>query len=209
MKYETETTTMTTMTTMTTKRSTNGTMRLWAAAAALAAATALGAGCRSDGERDAHVDDSADLAEHNRLLVRLALAENVYNGIAAERAVYPKDFDPASAQLNRLGAQRVATLADASRSGNSTAPVVVVRGDAPNALYASRVETVRRELIAAGMNADAVAVAMDTHVGGGSVTSDRALLTYKRLVTDFSATTGGSGAGMGVGGPGSNGSRSK
>ena len=196
----------------------NGKTWTWATAAALAAAAALGGGCKSDNEKDVRVDESADLVEHNRLLVRLALAENVYNGIAAERAVYPKDFEPGTAVLNRLGARRVATLVDASRDGGAAAaaaPIVIIRGDAPDELYASRVAAVREGLIDAGMSADAITVGRDTHVGGGAVGSDRALIAYEQLMAGYAPQRGGGAAGGGGGNSrsggsftGSNGSRS-
>ena len=173
-----------TMTTTTTTKSKNLNAKwwIWTAAASLAAAAALG-GCKSSDSHEAQVEDSADLSEQNRLLVRWTLAENVYNGVAAERAVYPKDFDASSATLNRLGTQRLQTLVGASH--NTTAPIVIVRGDATDELYTSRVETVRKELIAAGLTADEAPVARDTHVGGGRSSSDRALLTYQRLLSDY------------------------
>ncbi|MEO6434645.1 MAG: hypothetical protein ABIP55_02640, partial [Tepidisphaeraceae bacterium] len=152
---------------------------VWATAATLAAA--MGAGCKSIDTRESQVKESSDAIDHNRLLVRLAMAENVYNGIAAERAVYPKDFDPGCATLNRLGTRRVETIVDASR--DSTGRVVVVRGDAPDALYAARVAAVREELADAGLNPEEVPVATDTPVGGGGVSSDRALLTYSRMLS--------------------------
>ena len=171
------------MTTTTKSKGLNTKLWIWTAAASLATAAAALSGCKSSDSHEAQVNDSADLSEQNRLLVRWTLAENVYNGVAAERAVYPKDFDASSATLNRLGTQRLETLVDASR--NTTAPIVIVRGDAADELYASRVETVRKELIAAGLTADEAQVARDTHVGGGRVSSDRALLTYQRLMSDY------------------------
>lgn len=155
--------------------------RLWATAALLTAA--LTAGCKSKNERHAKVDESSDSINHNRLLVRLLLAENVYNGTAAERAIYAKDFDPGRSTLNPLGTQRVKTLVNASR--DSTGHIVIVRGDAPDELYEARIATVREELASAGLNADEVPIATDTHVGGGSVSSDRALLTYVRMMSDY------------------------
>ena len=155
---------------------------LLAAAAAVAAA---GGGCRSNDNRDEDVDVSANQTEQNRLLVRLALAENVYNGIAAERAVYPDDFEAGSAQLNRLGEQRVEMLIDASR--DSTQPIAVIRGGAGDALYAARVDAVRQELIDGGLPSDAIEIAKDTHVGGRGQSSDRALISYDRLMAGYAA----------------------
>jgi hypothetical protein len=174
----------TTMTTTTKSKNRNAKLWMWTAAASLTAAAVLGVGgCNASGAHEAQVEESADRSEQNRMLVRWTLAENVYNGVAAERAVYPKDFDAGGATLNRLGTQRLETLVDASR--NTTEPIVIVRGDAADELYTSRVETIRKELIAAGLTGDEANVARDTHVGGGRVSSDRALLTYQRLMSDY------------------------
>ena len=167
-----------------TKRERNMKIFTLATAAALAAAAAATvAGCKSSEKREEQVAESANEVDQNRLLVRLAFAENAYNSVAAERAVYPKDFHPHSAELNRLGKQRAELLAYASR--NTTAPVVVVRGDANDELYAARIDAIRAELIDVGMSPDAIKFEKDTHVGGGSLSSDRALLSYDRMMSDY------------------------
>ena len=165
-----------------------------ATATALAAAATVGGGCKSNETRDTDADISADLIDQNRMLVRLALAENVYNGIAAERAVYPDDFDAGSASLNRLGEQRVEMLIDASR--NSTQPIAVLRGGADDALYAARVDAVRQELIDGGLAADGITIAKDTHVGGRPQSSDRALISYNRLLAGYAADQPGGDGGI-------------
>jgi hypothetical protein len=91
-----------------------------------------------------------------------------------------------------LGTRRVETLVTASR--DSTGQIVIIRGDAPDELYEARVATVRDELASAGLDADEVPVATDTHVGGGSVSSDRALLTYVRMMSDYAAKPKGAAA---------------
>ncbi len=160
---------------------------IWSVATAglLGAAVVAGGGCKSNDNRDEDVDISADLVDQNRLLVRLALAENVYNGIAHERAVYPDDFIAGSGQLNRLGEQRVEMLIDASR--DSTQPIAVLRGGADDALYAARVDAVRQELIDGGLQADGITVAQDTHVGGRGQSSTRAVISYNRLMAGYAA----------------------
>jgi len=170
-----------------TKRNMKEMIRARAAAIALATAAAAaalgGGGCASSDKHDEQVAESADLSEQNRMLVRFSLAENVYNGIAAERTVYSRDFDPGTAVLTQLGTRRIGTLAELSR--NSTAPIVIVRGDAPDALYAQRVAAVRNELVADGMQVDEITLAQDVPAGGGTVSSDRALLAYQRLISDY------------------------
>jgi len=160
---------------------------IWSLATAglLGAAVAVGGGCKSNDNRDEEVNTSADLIDQNRLLVRLALAENVYNGIAAERAVYPDDFEAGSAQLNRLGEQRVEMLVDASRS--STQSIAVLRGPADDQLYAARIDAVRQELIDGGLQADGITIAQDTHVGGHGQSGTRSLIIYNRLLAGYAA----------------------
>ncbi len=144
---------------------------------------ACGQGCKSDA-------DSADLVEHNDMLVGMAMSQNVYNGIAAERAVYPKDFLPGSASLNELGRRRVDNLLQAYNG--TTASIGIIRGDESNDLYQARIATVRKELAAAGIDSKAITVDEDGRVGGSGVASDRAILTYKRMMTDYVAKPSGS-----------------
>ena len=174
------------MTMTTTNRKRNGLMWTTMAALALSAAAAIiggGGGCKSSDQHEAQVEESANLSEQNRMLVRWTMAENVYNGIAAERAIYSKDFDPGTAVLNRLGVLRAQTLADALR--DSTAPIAVLRGDAPDELYDARIAAVRQELITAGLKAEQITLAKDVPVAGGATPSDRALLSYQRMLSDY------------------------
>src|SRR5206468_6150325 len=108
-----------------------------------------GEACRS---RPAPRDEeqSSDLIQHNRLLINLALAENVHNGVAEERAVYPHDFRAGTATLADLGVRRIAILAHALRDGTSR--ITVVRGEESDALYDKRVAVVREQLADAGLN---------------------------------------------------------
>src|SRR5205823_6458238 len=94
-----------------------------------------GAACRS---RPAPRDEeqSADRIQDNRLLINMALAENVHNGVAEERAVYPRDFRAGTAALAELGVRRIAILAHALRDGSCR--VTVVRGEESDALYDKR-----------------------------------------------------------------------
>ena len=168
---------------------------IWSLATAAALAAGVG-GCKSNDERVTDADISADLVDQNRMLVRMALAENVYNGIAQERAVYPDDFEAGSAILNRLGEQRVEMLIDASR--NSTQPIAVLRGGASDALYTARLDAVRQELIDGGIQSDAITLT-DTHVGGRPQSSDRAIISYDRLMAGYAEGDGAQGSGGGDG----------
>jgi hypothetical protein len=165
-----------------TKRNKVGLHFLAAGALALA-----GAGCQSAPKKepvrpDQPVQESADQVEHNRLSVRMAFAENVYNGIATERAVYPKDFFAGTADLNELGRQRVNMLIDASR--NASGRIAVLRGDVSDELFAARVSAVRERLADAGVNHEKLGVG-EGQVGGETVSSDRAILSYTRMMAEY------------------------
>jgi hypothetical protein len=163
-------------------------------AAAMLALALLGAGCASH-HKEVQVEETADSVSQNHLLVRAAAAENVYNAIAAERAVYPKDFAPGSADLNELGAHRVDMLIDVSR--HATGHITILRGDAEDVLYTARVDAVRKEFADAGIDLEKLTIAKGGTIGGG-VPSEEAVLAYKRMLSDYtpqqqSAQTSGSG----------------
>ena len=144
---------------------------------------AIAGGCRSSGERTTQVDERPDASENNRLLVRMALAENVYNGIATERAVYPRDFDHGSATLNELGTSRVEMLEEAYRDGSGR--ITVLRGDASDDLHAARVATVRQHFADAGLDPQRVHVVRGEHSEVEGDFSDRALLSYDRMMQRY------------------------
>jgi hypothetical protein len=166
-------------------------------ALALAVLFAAG-GCHSEPAPRAPDGTAGDEVQQNRLLIRMALAENVYNGAAAERAIYPHDFQPDTAILNELGTRRLQTLAHACRDANGH--VTVVRGDETDKVYDARVSLVRQQLADAGVNVDRVSVARGGPVGGGGTSSDTAILTYNRMMSDYSQKHNGNGGGGGTGG---------
>jgi hypothetical protein len=161
-----------------------------AAAAVLVAAL----GCSSSPKHEPPKASSApDELESNQLMLRMALAENVYNGMAAERAVYPKDFNPDTATLTELGNQRVATLLQSCRGAKGR--VTIIRGDELEDVYTARVTAVRQRFADAGFALQDVAVAKGDHVGGGGISSGQAILIFDRMLTDYNpAPVGGSGA---------------
>src|SRR4051812_26814020 len=133
------------------------TKRMWSA---MVIAVALGAGCGSQPKAQTRtVDEPADLAEQNRMLVRMALAENVHNAVTTERTVYPKDFEPGTARLSELGSERVEKLVYACSGAGVHGRVVVVKGDADDELYDARVAAVRDGLADAGVDLKDVIVA--------------------------------------------------
>lgn len=160
-----------------------------------AAWLALFVGCAST-HRVEQPTEQADKAAYNRVLVRASLAENVYNGVAVERALYPRDFDEGTARLNELGSGRVRMLIDASR--HASGRVVIVRGEEADKLYADRVATVRKELADGGVDLDEVAVTAGGHPGGEGQSSGRALITFNRLMSDYQPRQGGSRGSNGV-----------
>jgi hypothetical protein len=145
----------------------------------LAALAASVSGCKST----TNVDASADQSEHNRMLVRMAMAENVYNGVAAEGAVYSKDFDYGSATLNTLGERRVATLIHAYRGGGGK--VVVLQGEESDETYAKRIDAVRKQFADAGFNNGQVEIGRGTLTGGSS--SERGIVSFDRMMSSYRA----------------------
>src|SRR5436190_21089771 len=130
-----------------------------AAAAVLVAAL----GCKSTKPEPTKADEM----ENNQLMLRNALAENVYNGMAAERAIYPKDFNPDTATLTELGKQRVATLLESCKGAKGR--VSIIRGDELEDVYTARVAAVRQRFTDAGYTLQNVTVAKADHVGGGGI----------------------------------------
>jgi hypothetical protein len=169
------------------------TTRFLLAAALAIASVALGCGSSSGPKQPRVEAQEADMAANNRLLVRMALAENVYNGLAAERAVYPKDFRGGTAMLNELGSRRVEMLIDACSGASGR--VTVVRGEEPDDVYDARVATVRKHLADAGLSLEKVAVVKGGAVGGGGFSSDRATLTYYKMISSEAAKPGSGGGG--------------
>jgi hypothetical protein len=151
--------------------------------AALAILCLAGFGCSSQNKQQSKADKDADQPRQDRLLVRMALAQNVYNGIATERAVYSTDFDPGSAELNELGTRRIKTLIDAAAGGSGE--IVVLRGDAADDLYTARVTTVRQQIADAGAKLERVSVVKGAMVGGGVTSSDRTVLGYNKMLASY------------------------
>jgi hypothetical protein len=139
------------------------------------------AGCHSAPTTPAYYEPSPDSMENNQLLIRMALEENVYGGVVADRAVYAKDFRPGTAELSPLGSRRVDMLIDGSRGARGE--IAVLRGEERDEVYADRIATVRQALLDAGVKD--VTVAGADHVGAAGVSSDRAILTYAKLMSEY------------------------
>jgi hypothetical protein len=168
------------------------TLRLIAGASLIAAGAAAAGGCKSSAAQPrAHAEDTADSMEQNRLLTRLALAENVYNGAVAESALYPKDFVAGSTQLNALGRERMRMLVNAYRNG--VGRITVLRGAEEQELYAARVAAVRQQLADAGPELEKVAAVAGDHVAPAGSSSGRAVLGFTRMMADAAKPAGGGG----------------
>src|SRR4051812_27849842 len=127
-------------------------MRMWnglidtaairSATAVAAAATLLAAGgCRNHAQETARAEHPPDERTLNTLMVKASIDENERNAIVADRTIYTRAFEPASAELTELGLRQVRVLADAY--GQQTVRLNVARGDAANDLYERRLESVR------------------------------------------------------------------
>ena len=148
-------------------------------------------GCRPDSHEQISADKSADSAEYNTLLVRAALAENVYSATAVERTVYPKDFLPNSSVLNDLGTRRVEALAQVCKG--ATGRLTIVRGDEGDEIYAARIATVKQRLADAGVDLNRMAVG-GGNPGGSGESSEKADLVHKRMLNDYTPKIGGDGS---------------
>jgi hypothetical protein len=142
-----------------------------------------GAGCHSGHVNRSYENPSADSTDSNRLLIRMAMEENVYNAVANERTIYPKDFRAGTAELNPLGSRRIDMLIDASQGTRGY--ISVIRGDELAEVYSDRVATVRQALADAGVSTTDVKVIKADHVGGAGIPSDRAVLSYVKLMADY------------------------
>jgi hypothetical protein len=152
-------------------------------------------GCNSHPANQPADPESMDTSANNRLMIKMAISENIYNGIAAERTVYPKDFVASGASLNELGMRRVETLAEVWRDGAS-GEISILRGDASDQLYDARLAAVRQQLADAGIDPARVSVTKADHVNTPGDSSDKAVLIYNRMMSDYSAKKQGGGSGM-------------
>jgi hypothetical protein len=143
-------------------------------------------GCNSHPSNQPADPEAMDTSVNNRMMVRMAISENIYNGIAAERTVYPKDFVASGASLNELGMRRVETLSEVWRDGAS-GEILVLRGDANDRLYDARISAVKQQLVDEGIDPARVSVVKADHVNTPGDSSDKAVLIYNRMMSDYSA----------------------
>lgn len=118
----------------------------------------------SDGEQR-----SAD-----RDFAREPFKDQARQGVIRQRALFEAHFVPDSDRLSALGRRDVAVLADAMRS---TGGGISVRCSSASAdLFAARVATVRRTLIAAGIDPARVIINSDMPKGPGITTEDALMI---------------------------------
>ena len=170
-------------------------------AMAIAATGILSADLGCNAKKQPRVEGTGTSGRENQLLVRMALAENVYNGIAAERAVYPKDFYSGTSRLNELGLRRVGALVDACRDASGR--ITILRGDESEPLYDARIAAVRQQFADAGLDLERVTVAAGQHVGAPGVSSGQAIMMFDKMMSEYvaqpqggAAAAGGTGGGM-------------
>ncbi len=118
----------------------------------------------SDGEQR-----SAD-----RDFVREPFKDQARQGVIRQRALFDAHFVPDSDRLSALGRRDVTVLADALRT---TGGGISVRcGSVSPELFAARVATVRRTLIAAGIDPARVIINSDLPKGPGTTTEDALMI---------------------------------
>ena len=107
---------------------------------------------------------------HNRWMVQAYGEASVRKGIIRQRTLFPHHFVSDAATLNELGDRDVSVLAAHLKQSGGT--INVHRGEADEALYEQRLETVQQAFVAAGVGADQVAI-VDDFPGGEGLPSDR------------------------------------
>lgn len=148
------------------------------AAAALALASlplAMITACSSteDPRSSATISDSEQHSA-DRDFVREPFKDQARQGVIRQRALFEAHFIPDSDRLSALGRRDVAVLADAMRS---TGGGISVRCSSISPeLFAARVATVRRTLIAAGIDPARVMISSDMPKGPGTTTEDALMI---------------------------------
>lgn len=116
----------------------------------------------------------SDQRSADRDFVREPFKDQARQGVIRQRALFDAHFIPDSDQLSALGRRDVAVLADAMRS---TGGGIAVRcGSVSPELFAARVATVRRTLIAAGIDPQRVIISSDMPKGPGTTTEDALMI---------------------------------
>jgi hypothetical protein len=140
----------------------------------VAASLLLAAGC-SSGPKPTEPSTIARLPEERTLnadIVEMSLSQQVRDGAAEGRTIYPHHFVNGGAELNLIGERQVEALLPQSASDKTE--INVLRGDASDDLYRARVETLRKRFLDAGFDQDRIAF-VDKLPSGDGISSERVL----------------------------------
>jgi hypothetical protein len=146
-----------------------------ALAIALASVHALPlAGCSSEKRADdmATLSDSVQRSA-DRDFTREPFKDQARQGVIRQRALFEAHFVPDSDRLSALGRRDVAVLADAMSTAGGG--ISLRCSSASPALFAARLATVRKSLIAAGIDPGRVVI-NEEMPGGPGITTEDALI---------------------------------
>ena len=117
--------------------------------------------------------ENPEEAEVDHLLVNIYADAGVENAIIRQHTIFPYHFEQDSTELNKLGRRDLGVLT--RRYLEYPGRLNVRQGQAPDDLYAGRLETVMRHLRQAGVAADRMKVG-DELAGGDGMTSSEVVL---------------------------------
>jgi hypothetical protein len=126
--------------------------------------------------------------EVDRMAVKDPFVEQARRAVLRERVIREMHFVPASRRLTKLGKDNLAILAEALREDGGT--IAVDRGSASDALYAARVEEVRGQLVALGIQQDRFSLDGGPAGGQGVPTSAALLIRADIGRTPLPSATG-------------------
>ena len=147
----------------------------------LMAALVLALGCQSKPKEEPASVYVPSEAEINKWTVDASLEQQVRNGAAKGRTIYPHHFVIGDAALTLVGQRHFNALLP--RSDVDQARISVPRGDASDALYQARLAELRRRFIDAGYDEQRFAL-VDALPGGDGISSDRVILLAAQEAQD-------------------------
>jgi hypothetical protein len=135
-------------------------------------------GCQTDGPPTPKAPLVRDhRSKANEAMIRTLNDRAARNAALSEHTVYPYHFDKYSAQLNSLGRHHLKVLAEGLRNGLDT--LHLPRGEADDALYQQRRNTLRQRLAALDLDAQAVTL-RDAMPAGEGTESQQALRALQK-----------------------------
>ena len=142
-----------------------------------AAALVLALGCGSkpkQGPTEIYVPPEGTI---NKWTLDASFEQQVRNGAARGRTIYPHHFVTGDAALTLVGQRHFNALLP--RSDVDQARISVPRGDASDVLYQARLDELRRRFIDAGYDEGRFTL-VDALPGGDGISSDRVILLAAR-----------------------------